>query len=138
MSIMPWLGGVFRAFYRALKAALNIAAKDRKSSDFSLLTLPIFGILTDFTGIAGKSKPAGLQGHFDLRCTPVCNKEVKMSPKDQSSFTYDELISCAKGQMFGPGNPQLPLPPMLMCDRITHIDDNGGELVKARLMLNLI
>jgi 3-hydroxyacyl-[acyl-carrier protein] dehydratase/trans-2-decenoyl-[acyl-carrier protein] isomerase len=133
MSIIPWLGGVFRAFYRALKAALNIAAKDRKPSDFSLLTLPIFGILTDFTGIAGKSKPAGLQGHFDLRCTPVCNKEVKMSSKDQSSFTYDELISCAKGQMFGPGNPQLPLPPMLMCDRITRIDDNGGEFGKGQI-----
>ena len=113
MSIMPWLGGVFRAFYRALKAALYVVAKDRKPRDFSLLALPIFGVFTEFTGIAGKSKPAGLQGHFDLRRAPVCNKEVKMSPKDQSSFTYDELISCAKGQMFGPGNPQLPLPPML-------------------------
>ena len=56
-----------------------------------------------------------------------------MSPKDQSSFTYDELISCAKGQMFGPGNPQLPLPPMLMCDRITRIDDNGGEFGKGQI-----
>ena len=49
-----------------------------------------------------------------------------MQPKQQNSFTYDELIRCAKGEMFGPGNPQLPLPPMLMCDRITHIDDTGG------------
>ena len=56
-----------------------------------------------------------------------------MSSKDQSSFTYDELISCAKGQMFGPGNPQLPLPPMLMCDRITRIDDNGGEFGKGQI-----
>jgi 3-hydroxyacyl-[acyl-carrier protein] dehydratase/trans-2-decenoyl-[acyl-carrier protein] isomerase len=108
-------------------------AKDRKPCDFALLASPIFDVLTDFTGKAGKSKPAGLQGHFDLRCTPVCNKEVKMSPKDQSSFTYDELISCAKGQMFGPGNPQLPLPPMLMCDRITRIDDNGGEFGKGQI-----
>ena len=54
-----------------------------------------------------------------------------MQPKHQNSFTYDELISCAKGEMFGLGNPQLPLPPMLMCDRITHIDDQGGESGKG-------
>ncbi len=54
-----------------------------------------------------------------------------MQPKHQNSFTYDELISCAKGEMFGLGNPQLPLPPMLMCDRITHIDDNGGDSGKG-------
>ena len=34
-----------------------------------------------------------------------------MQPKQQNSFTSDELISCAKGEMFGLGNPQLPLPP---------------------------
>ena len=56
-----------------------------------------------------------------------------MQPKQQNSFTYDDLISCAKGQMFGPGNPQLPMPPMLMCDRITHIDDNGGEFGKGQI-----
>ena len=56
-----------------------------------------------------------------------------MSPNEQSSFTYDELISCAKSQMFGPGNPQLPLPPMLMCDRITHIDATGGASGKGQI-----
>ena len=64
---------------------------------------------------------------------PAHNKEVIMSPKDQNSFTYDELISCAKGQMFGPGNPQLPLPPMLMCDRITNIDADGGVFGKGQI-----
>ena len=54
-----------------------------------------------------------------------------MQPKQQNSFTYDELMSCDKGEMFGQGNPQLPLPPMLMCDRITHIDDQGGEFGKG-------
>lgn len=44
----------------------------------------------------------------------------------QNSFAYEELIACAKGEMFGPGNPQLPMPPMLMCDRITHISETGG------------
>jgi 3-hydroxyacyl-[acyl-carrier protein] dehydratase/trans-2-decenoyl-[acyl-carrier protein] isomerase len=61
------------------------------------------------------------------------NGETDMSPKDQNAFTYDELISCAKGEMFGPGNPQLPLPPMLMCDRITRIDDTDGAFGKGQI-----
>ena len=56
-----------------------------------------------------------------------------MAAMTQNSFTYDELISCAKGEMFGPGNPQLPLPPMLMCDRITHIATTGGAHDKGRV-----
>ena len=56
-----------------------------------------------------------------------------MPPSNQNSFTYDELISCAKGEMFGPGNPQLPMPPMLMCDRITRIDADGGDFGKGQI-----
>ncbi|MEL6746339.1 MAG: bifunctional 3-hydroxydecanoyl-ACP dehydratase/trans-2-decenoyl-ACP isomerase [Pseudomonadota bacterium] len=44
----------------------------------------------------------------------------------QSSYDYDQLIACARGELFGPGNAQLPLPPMLMFDRITSIADTGG------------
>ena len=41
---------------------------------------------------------------------------------------YDGLLACARGEMFGPGNPQLPAPPMLMFDRITDISaDRGAE-----------
>ena len=43
-----------------------------------------------------------------------------------SSLSYDDLICCAQGKMFGPGNPQLPMPPMLMVDRIIHIAQEGG------------
>ena len=57
-----------------------------------------------------------------------------MPPEAKNSFNYDELIKCAKGQMFGPGNPQLPLPPMLMCDRITKIDSNGGKFEKGQIV----
>lgn len=60
-----------------------------------------------------------------------------MQPKQQNSFNYEELISCAKGEMFGLGNPQLPLPPMLMCDRITHIDAQGGEFGKGLIEAEL-
>lgn len=43
-----------------------------------------------------------------------------------SSLDRDQLLACARGEMFGPGNARLPAPPMLMFDRITHIADEGG------------
>jgi 3-hydroxyacyl-[acyl-carrier protein] dehydratase/trans-2-decenoyl-[acyl-carrier protein] isomerase len=46
--------------------------------------------------------------------------------KAQNNFTKDELLSCARGEMYGPGNAQLPAPPMLLFDRITQISDDGG------------
>ncbi|MCK5777526.1 MAG: 3-hydroxyacyl-[acyl-carrier-protein] dehydratase FabA [Rhodospirillales bacterium] len=49
----------------------------------------------------------------------------------QSSYSYEDLLSCGRGELFGPGNAQLPLPPMLMFDRITHIADNGGAYDKG-------
>jgi 3-hydroxyacyl-[acyl-carrier protein] dehydratase/trans-2-decenoyl-[acyl-carrier protein] isomerase len=44
----------------------------------------------------------------------------------KSSYTYEDLLSCAHGELFGPGNARLPLPPMLMMDRVTTISDQGG------------
>lgn len=44
----------------------------------------------------------------------------------KSSFTYEDLLACAHGELFGPGNAQLPLPPMLMFDRIVQISSDGG------------
>lgn len=44
----------------------------------------------------------------------------------KNAFTYDDLLSCARGELFGPGNAQLPLPPMLMFDRIPEIYLEGG------------
>ncbi len=49
----------------------------------------------------------------------------------KNSYSYDELIKCGQGQMFGPVNAQLPLPPMLMFDRIIEINDNQGEFNKG-------
>ena len=51
-----------------------------------------------------------------------------------SEIDYDGLISCAKGEMFGPGNPQLPMPPMLMFDRIIEISDNDGKASKGHVI----
>lgn len=44
-----------------------------------------------------------------------------------SSFDYEDLLACGRGEMFGPGNAKLPLPPMLMFDRISSITEDGGE-----------
>jgi 3-hydroxyacyl-[acyl-carrier protein] dehydratase/trans-2-decenoyl-[acyl-carrier protein] isomerase len=50
-----------------------------------------------------------------------------MSFEQKSSYSYEEIITCGEGKMFGPGNAQLPLPPMLMFDRITNVVIDGGE-----------
>ena len=57
--------------------------------------------------------------------------------KNKNSFEYDELISCANGEMFGPGNARLPAPPMLMFDRITKITQNGGSHNKGYIEAEL-
>ena len=44
----------------------------------------------------------------------------------RSSFGYEDLLACGRGELFGQGNAQLPLPPMLMFDRITEISETGG------------
>ena len=55
----------------------------------------------------------------------------------KSSYTYQELIDCGNGNLFGEGNAKLPLPPMLMFDRITKISEDNGifkkGLIKAEL-----
>ena len=55
----------------------------------------------------------------------------------KNSFNYDELINCGKGDLFGPGNAKLPLPPMLMFDRITEIRENEGSFKKGVLKAEL-
>ena len=53
------------------------------------------------------------------------------------SFTKEEILECGHGELFGEGNAQLPLPPMLMFDRITHISDEGGENDKGQIIAEL-
>ena len=55
----------------------------------------------------------------------------------KNSFNYDELIGCANGELFGPGNAKLPSPPMLMFDRITEIDENNGAFGKGLMKAEL-
>ena len=55
----------------------------------------------------------------------------------KSSFTKEELLACSQGELFGPGNSQLPAPNMLMMDRITHIAEEGGEFGKGQIVAEL-
>ena len=55
----------------------------------------------------------------------------------KNNFVYEELIDCANGKLFGPGNAKLPLPPMLMFSRITNIQENKGIFNKGLIEAEL-
>jgi 3-hydroxyacyl-[acyl-carrier protein] dehydratase/trans-2-decenoyl-[acyl-carrier protein] isomerase len=70
------------------------------------------------------------------------NKAMALNNQEtrKSSYAFEDLITCGRGEMFGSGNAQLPLPPMLMFDRITQIFEEGGAsgkgYVRAELDVN--
>ena len=55
----------------------------------------------------------------------------------QRSFTRDELLKSGRGELYGSENAQLPLPNMLMMDRIIHITDEGGAYGKGQIIAEL-
>jgi len=55
----------------------------------------------------------------------------------KSSFSYEDLLACGRGELFGPGNARLPSPPMLMFDRITEISEDGGPHGKGHMVAEL-
>src|ERR1700712_4652300 len=55
----------------------------------------------------------------------------------RASYEYEDLLACGRGELFGPGNAQLPLPPMLMFDRISEISATGGEHGKGLMRAEL-
>src|SRR5450432_2684624 len=71
------------------------------------------GVARD-TGQAGESRP-------DRR-----DRRDRMLMNRRPSYDHDELLACGRGELFGAGNAQLPLPPMLMFDRIDDISETGG------------
>jgi 3-hydroxyacyl-[acyl-carrier protein] dehydratase/trans-2-decenoyl-[acyl-carrier protein] isomerase len=60
-----------------------------------------------------------------------------MPVERRSFFGYEDLLACARGELFGPGNAQLPLPPMLMFDRIRSVSETGGEHGKGEIVAEL-
>ncbi len=67
--------------------------------------------------------------------THISRKSLQVTR--QSSYTREDLLTCARGEMFGPGNAQLPLPPMLMVDRIVSITADGGAHGKGEIVAEL-
>ena len=55
----------------------------------------------------------------------------------KNSYSFEELLSCGRGELFGPGNAQLPMPNMLMIDRITNISNEGGNYGKGIVQAEL-
>ncbi|HEU0223186.1 MAG TPA: 3-hydroxyacyl-[acyl-carrier-protein] dehydratase FabA [Paracoccaceae bacterium] len=53
------------------------------------------------------------------------------------SYDFEALLACARGELFGAGNAQLPAPPMLMMDRVTHISSEGGAYEKGQVVAEL-
>jgi 3-hydroxyacyl-[acyl-carrier protein] dehydratase/trans-2-decenoyl-[acyl-carrier protein] isomerase len=73
---------------------------------------------------------------MDIPTSPQRGVTTAMEPRC-NNFEYEDLLACGRGELFGAGNAQLPLPPMLMFDRITEISEHGGEhgkgLIRAEL-----
>ena len=57
--------------------------------------------------------------------------------KAKDHYSREELLACGRGEMFGPDNAQLPVPPMLMFDRITRITETGGAYGKGQVIAEL-
>jgi len=55
----------------------------------------------------------------------------------KSAYDYEDLLACGRGELFGPGNAQLPAPPMLMFDRITAVAADGGAFGKGHIRAEL-
>ena len=53
-----------------------------------------------------------------------------------TEFNKEELLKCSRGELFGPGNAQLPAPPMLMIDRITEISEDSGPYGKGHVAVS--
>src|SRR3546814_12893898 len=64
---------------------------------------------------------------------PAARGTSELTAQKRHSFSYKDLLDCAHGRLFGPGNARLPLPPMLMFDRIVHISEEGGANGKGKV-----
>ncbi len=65
------------------------------------------------------------------------SQDSQTSFEQKGSYSFEELLECAHGRMFGPGNAKLPLPPMLMFDRIVNIADTGGKYDKGQVVAEM-
>ena len=73
---------------------------------------------------------------MDIPAKPPSGTATPMENR-RNSFAYEDLLACGRGELFGAGNAQLPLPPMLMFDRITEISEQGGAYGKGMIRAEL-
>ena len=64
-------------------------------------------------------------------------EQLKNTMQRQQSYQWEELLRCARGELFGEGNAQLPSPNMLMFNRITHISESGGSYGNGEVLAEL-
>ena len=64
----------------------------------------------------------------------IMKKVREIMPTHPTEFDKEELLKCSRGELFGPGNAQLPAPPMLMIDRITEISEDNGPNGKGHVV----
>jgi 3-hydroxyacyl-[acyl-carrier protein] dehydratase/trans-2-decenoyl-[acyl-carrier protein] isomerase len=78
--------------------------------------------------------------HFARKRSNRIIEEASTMLDRRGGYGYEDLLACGRGELFGAGNAQLPLPPMLMFDRISEISETGGEygkgVVRAELDVN--
>ena len=65
------------------------------------------------------------------------NAHVLRDSDRKSKYGFEDLLRCGHGELFGPGNARLPLPPMLMFDRIVRITEDGGKYGKGEIVAEL-
>jgi 3-hydroxyacyl-[acyl-carrier protein] dehydratase / trans-2-decenoyl-[acyl-carrier protein] isomerase len=84
-----------------------------------------------------KACAAGKRSGWLESASPDILREADTMLDRRSGYEFEDLLACGRGELFGPGNAQLPLPPMLMFDRISEISETGGEhgkgLIRAEL-----
>jgi 3-hydroxyacyl-[acyl-carrier protein] dehydratase/trans-2-decenoyl-[acyl-carrier protein] isomerase len=68
---------------------------------------------------------------------PIKDPSLLTQFERKNSYSYEDLLACGHGELFGPGNAQLPLPPMLMFDRIETITQDGGAHGKGHIVAEL-
>jgi 3-hydroxyacyl-[acyl-carrier protein] dehydratase/trans-2-decenoyl-[acyl-carrier protein] isomerase len=98
----------------------------------------------DLWAPAIKMEPFAVALHFQSR-RPLCRRRSSAyisakfgnSMTGKSAYSKDDLIACGNGELFGPGNAQLPTDNMLMLDRIAHISSAGGTYGKGEIVAEL-
>jgi 3-hydroxyacyl-[acyl-carrier protein] dehydratase / trans-2-decenoyl-[acyl-carrier protein] isomerase len=80
---------------------------------------------------------AAFTAGFAMMATEFDDLDGSVTLTRQSQYNKDELLACGHGDLFGPGNARLPLPNMLMMDRIIRISDSGGRYNKGEIIAEL-